>query len=255
MIVPMSASFADSASGAAPRRLRRGALSNISTYKVAVYNTLREEIKTLELQPGERLVEELLSARFGISKTPIREALLLLESDRLIELIPHVGGAVTWMSLAEYEQELFLLDALELPALELVAERASEEDMARWDAKVAEIRRLSRFGDRLEYRAHVSALHADIFSVSGYPRLVRIIASTQMLLFRYSVLFIDMDPSKKLLENELEIVTQRVRHLRNRDASAAAAVVRRRHAEQFKRAKERVAAKDPLVMPYLAEAQ
>ena len=131
MIVPMSASFADSASGAAPRRLRRGALLNISTYKVAVYNTLREEIKTLELQPGERLVEELLSARFGISKTPIREALLLLESDRLIELIPHVGGAVTWMSLAEYEQELFLLDALELPALELVAERASEEDMAR----------------------------------------------------------------------------------------------------------------------------
>jgi DNA-binding GntR family transcriptional regulator len=247
--------FADSASGGAPRRLRRGALTNISTYKVAVYNTLREEIKTLELQPGERLVEELLSARFGISKTPIREALLLLESDRLIELIPHVGGAVTWMSLAEYEQELFLLDSLELPALELVAERASEEDMARWDAKVVEIRRLSRAGDRLEYRAHVSALHGDIFSVSGYPRLVGIIASTQTLLFRYSVLFIDRDPSKKPRAHELEIVTMRVRHLCNRDASAAAAVVRRRHAEQFKRAKERVAAGDPLVMPYLAEAQ
>jgi DNA-binding GntR family transcriptional regulator len=85
----------DSASGGAPRRLRRGALANISTYKVAVYNTLREEIKTLDLQPGERLVEELLPARFGISKTPIREALLLLESDRLIELILHAGGAVT----------------------------------------------------------------------------------------------------------------------------------------------------------------
>jgi DNA-binding GntR family transcriptional regulator len=178
-----------------------------------------------------------------------------LESDHLIELIPHVGGAVTWMSLAEYEQELFLLDSLELPALELVAERATEEDMARWDAKVVDIRRLSRSEDRLEYRAHVSALHADIFTVSGYPRLVGIISSTQMLLFRYSVLFIDRDPSRKSREHELEIVTMRVRHLRNRDASAAAAVVRRRHAEQFKRAQERVAAGDPLVMPYLAEGQ
>ena len=54
----------------------------------------------------------------------------------------------------------------------------------------------------------------DIFSVSGYPRLVGIIASTQMLLFRYCVLFIDRDPSKKPLEHELEIVTMRVRHLR-----------------------------------------
>ncbi len=248
----MTVAVPGSARGGVPRRVRRGALSNVSTYKVAVYNTLREEIKTLELQPGERLVEELLSARFGISKTPIREALLLLESDRLVELIPHVGGTVTWMSLGEYEEELFLLDAIELPALELVAKRASEEDMARWDAKIAEIKRLYRSKDTVAYRSLASALHEDIFSVSGYPRLVGIIASIQMLLFRYSVLFIDRDPSKDPLEHELEIVTMRVQHLRERDAAAAAAVVRRRHAEQFKRAKERVEAGDPLVMPYLA---
>ena len=251
----MSAALSDSVPTGASRRVRKGALSNISTYKVAVYNTLREEIKTLELQPGERLVEELLSARFGISKTPIREALLLLEGDRLVELIPHVGGTVTWMSLGEYEQELFLLDSLELPALELVAERATEEDMARWDAKIAEIRRLFRAKDTVAYRSCAVGLHEDIFSVSGYPRLVRIIASIQMLLFRYSVLFIDWDPSRKPLEHELEIVTMRVQHLRERDAAAAAAVVRRRHAEQFRRAKERVAAGDPLVMRYLAGPQ
>ncbi len=251
----MSAALPDSAPAGTPRRVRRGVLSNISTYKVAVYNTLREEIKTLELHPGERLVEELLSARFGISKTPIREALLLLESDRLVELIPHVGGTVTWMSLTEYEQELFLLDALELPALERVAERASEEDMARWDAKIAELRRLLRSKDTKDtvaYRSLAVALHEDIFSISGYPRLVRIISSTLMLLFRYSVLFIDQNPSQKPLEHELGITTMRVQHLRERDAAAAAAAVRRGHAEQFKRAEERVEAGDPLVMPYLA---
>ncbi len=251
----MVTSLGESVSNDAPRRVQRGGLSNISTYKVAVYNTLWEEIKTLELQPGERLVEEFLSARFGISKTPIREALLLLQSDRLVELIPHVGGTVTWMSLAEYEQELFLLDSLELPALELVAKRARAEDMARWDSQVAEIRRLFRSKDTIAYRSIVSALHEDIFSLSGYPRLVGLIASIQKLLFRYSVLFIDRDPSRKPRENELEIVTMRVQHLRERDAAAAAAVVRRRHAEQFKRAKERVEARDPLVMRYMQEGR
>ena len=248
----MSAALPESAPAVTPRRVRRGALSNISTYKVAVYNTLREEIKTLELQPGERLVEELLSERFGISKTPIREALLLLESDRLVELIPHVGGTVTWMSLSEYEQELFLLDALELPALERVAERATEEDLTRWDAKIADLGRLLRSKDTITYRSAACALHEEIFTVSGYPRLVRIISATLMLLFRYSVLFIDWDPSRKPLEHEVGIMVMRVQHLRERDAAAAAAAVRRGHAEQLKRAKERVEVGDPRVMPYLA---
>ena len=256
--MPMSAAVPESAPAVTLGRVRRGALSNVSTYKVAVYKTLREEIKTLELQPGERLVEELLSERFGISKTPIREALLLLESDRLVELVPHVGGTVTWMSLTEYEQELFLLDALELPALERVAERASEEDLARWDAKAAELRSLARSKDTqsmIAYRSLACELHEDVFSISGYPRLVRIVASTLMFLFRYSVLFIDRDPSKKPLEHEVGIMAARIQHLRERDAAAADAVVRRGHAEQLKRAKERVAAGDPLVMRYLAGPQ
>jgi DNA-binding GntR family transcriptional regulator len=251
----MSATPSESTLAGTPRHVRRGALSKINTYKVAVYNTLREEIKTLELQPGERLVEELLSDRFGISKTPIREALLLLESDRLVELIPHVGGTVTWMSLTEYEQDLFLLDALELPALERVAERATEEDMARWDAKIAELRRLLRSKgtkDMVAYRSLMCELHEDVFSLCGYPRLVRVVASTLIFLFRYSVLFIDRDPSKKAPEHELGIMTSRLQHLRERDAAAASAAVRRGHAELLKRAEERVEARDPLVMLYFA---
>jgi DNA-binding GntR family transcriptional regulator len=227
----------------------------VSTYKVAVYNTLREEIKTLELRPGERLVEEILSARFAISKTPIREALLLLQSDNLVELIPHVGGAVSWMSLMEYEQEVFLLDALELPALELVAKRATAEDVDRWEAEVAEILKAYRAGDTISYRLLTRQLHSDIFRVSGYPRLVELIDSIQQILFRYSVLFIDRDPSEKPRERELEIVTMRVEYLRARDPSAAAKIVRVRHAEQLKRARERVESGDPFVLSFLREGQ
>src|SRR5690242_10506181 len=94
------------------------------TYKSAVYETLYELIQHLELPPGERLVEADLSTRFRVSKTPIREALLMLAKDGLVEVVPHVGATVSWLTLEDYEQNLFILDAIELPALRLVADRA-----------------------------------------------------------------------------------------------------------------------------------
>src|SRR3978361_2320855 len=80
------------------------------TYKYAVHRTLFEMIQNLDITPGERLVEQDLSERFHVSTQPIREALLLLEKDRLIEIVPHTGATVSWLSLADYEQHLFILD-------------------------------------------------------------------------------------------------------------------------------------------------
>jgi len=58
------------------------------TYKLEIYEGLHELIQTLGLPPGERLVEHELSVRFGVSKTPVREALLLLERERLPRPVP-----------------------------------------------------------------------------------------------------------------------------------------------------------------------
>jgi DNA-binding GntR family transcriptional regulator len=137
----------------------------------------------------------------------------------------------------------------------LVAKRATTEDVDRWEAEVAEILKAYRAGDTISYRLLTRQLHSDIFRVSGYPRLVELIDSIQQILFRYSVLFIDRDPSEKPRERELEIVTMRVEYLRARDPSAAAKIVRVRHAEQIKRARERVEAGDPFVLSFLREGQ
>src|SRR6476659_1564524 len=55
--------------------------ADLLTYKRAVYDRLREMLESFELPPGERLVEADLATRLGVSKTPIREAITLLESD------------------------------------------------------------------------------------------------------------------------------------------------------------------------------
>ena len=60
-----------------------------------VFNTLREAILKGELKPGERLMELQLAAKLGVSRTPIREAIRMLEQEGLAVTIPRKGAEVT----------------------------------------------------------------------------------------------------------------------------------------------------------------
>ena len=104
-------------------------LPGVKTYKGAIYDALVEMIAELELPPGTRLVEADLVSRFNVSKTPIREAFLQLEGNGLIELEPYVGARVSWLSVDDWEELQFIFDALEQPALAIVAERITAPEI------------------------------------------------------------------------------------------------------------------------------
>ena len=95
----------------------------VPTYKHAVYERLRELIGSFALPPGERLVEADLAARLNVSKTPVREAIALLEADGLVEIFPYRGAVVRWLSVNEMLEQGYLVDALEMPAYPIVVER------------------------------------------------------------------------------------------------------------------------------------
>ena len=63
-----------------------------------VFNTLRDAILTGKLVPGERLMENQLAEKLGVSRTPVREALRMLELENLVELVPRKGAQVLDMS-------------------------------------------------------------------------------------------------------------------------------------------------------------
>ena len=63
-----------------------------------VFNTLREAILKGELKPGERLMELQLAAKLGVSRTPIREAIRMLEQEGLAVTIPRKGAEVARMT-------------------------------------------------------------------------------------------------------------------------------------------------------------
>ncbi len=95
-----------------------------------VVEILRQEILDDVLHPGERLLENTLCDRYGVSRTVIREALRQLESERLITMLPNRGPIVTVLTVEDIEALYEVRRALEGLAGELFAERATPEEAA-----------------------------------------------------------------------------------------------------------------------------
>ena len=87
---------------------------------------LEQDIVTGALRPGERLDEQSLAARFGVSRTPIREALMQLASAGLIELQPRRGAFVASLSLRDVIERFEVMAALEGACGALAARRITE---------------------------------------------------------------------------------------------------------------------------------
>lgn len=89
---------------------------------------LEQEIVTGTLRPGERLDEHSLAARFGVSRTPIREALMQLAASGLVTLRPRRGAFVASFSLKEILERFEVMAALEGACAALAARRITEEE-------------------------------------------------------------------------------------------------------------------------------
>src|SRR2546428_13076930 len=77
-----------------------------------VYDALRRAIVEREFDPGEPLTEEELSRRFGVSRTPVREALAKLERDRLVRVVPKKGAFVRTVPHADMRERYQIRKAL-----------------------------------------------------------------------------------------------------------------------------------------------
>ena len=92
-----------------------------------VFNTLREAILKGELKPGERLMELQLASKLGVSRTPIREAIRMLEQEGLAVTIPRRGAEVARMTEKDMEDVLQIRAALDELAVQLATEQITDE--------------------------------------------------------------------------------------------------------------------------------
>jgi DNA-binding GntR family transcriptional regulator len=97
----------------------------------AAYSSIRRDIESGEFPPGARLRVSALQAKLGISPTPIREALRMLQSDGVVTNLPHQGMAVTAYEPDDVEEVYRLRELLEPLAAEFAARNRTEEEVAR----------------------------------------------------------------------------------------------------------------------------
>ncbi|MEW9671570.1 GntR family transcriptional regulator [Ammoniphilus sp. 3BR4] len=101
---------------------------NRKTLGEVAYKAIRDEIISLRFEPGQMIYENELAASLGVSRTPIREAFLMLLKDELIEILPQRGARVAYISSKKVEEARFVRESLEKSAFRAVARNWNENE-------------------------------------------------------------------------------------------------------------------------------
>ena len=139
-----------------------------SSAREQVYLALRDAIVSAELEPGRRLSENELAERLGVSRTPIREALVHLREERLVAIVPQLGTFVTLISPQAVADAAFVREALECAAIRLTTQRATEAGLADLQANLAAQERAEADGDHDAFDRLDEALHHLLCELSGH---------------------------------------------------------------------------------------
>jgi DNA-binding GntR family transcriptional regulator len=140
----------------------------------SVLERLRQMIIRCELEPGDRISEIDLGQAFGVSRTPLREALKLLAAEGLVEIRPHRGAIIAEVALDEISETFALMGALEEMTGPLVCERVSNIDLAHLEGLVKEMDAQHETGDLTHYFELNTEFHNRIVSLTGNKVLTRV---------------------------------------------------------------------------------
>ncbi len=112
-----------------------------------VYKSLRHDILCLELPPGEMLDEVVLGERFGMSRSPVREALIRLSAEGLVATLPNKSTIVMPLNIENYPAYIDALDLLQRVTARLAARLRNEEDLRIINASQSEFLKNLDAGD------------------------------------------------------------------------------------------------------------
>ncbi|MXP61764.1 GntR family transcriptional regulator [Roseomonas sp. M0104] len=135
------------------------------------YGSLRETILTLALPPGAPLSRATLAESLGLSQTPVREALVRLQAEGLVEVVPSASTHVARINLASARETLFLRRALEREMVRQLAEAPPPGLTERIQAQLAAQGDLLERGDHAAFSAVDDAFHAMLYEAAGISGL------------------------------------------------------------------------------------
>lgn len=141
------------------------------------YNEIKGRITCLGLKPGERIFDVEIAKELGISRTPVREALLVLERERLVECSGSSGYVVRKLSTKEADEYFALRELLETYAAKLMIDGVTPEVLKAIRAKIAESERCAREDDLQGVMRCNTEIHDLFYQATGSEVFVNVMSS------------------------------------------------------------------------------
>lgn len=206
------------------KSVKKRPLERHQTLREKILETIRESILKGTLKPGEKVAEPELAERFGISRTPIREAFRQLESEGYLTVIPRKGAVVTDLSERDVEEFYAIKSILEGFAARLAAERLSEREIERLESINERLGELADDGDvKTFFRVH-GEFHDLFIRAGGNEKLCELIGQLGMRFNRLRMASLSLPGRMQISVQEHEKL---IAAFRGRDAETADNLVKK----------------------------
>jgi len=163
----------------------RRPLLNIKSLKGQVYDYLRDQLRRGAILPGSAINLDETSRKLGVSRTPLRDALLQLEAEGFVTIYPRRGVVVNGLSLQDIRNYYQIIGALESAAVQQAFDRLGEAKIRAMEEIIAAMKTAIEADDFDLYYEKNLALHDVYLSVCGNESLVRMVGTLKRRLYDF----------------------------------------------------------------------
>ena len=198
-----------------------------------VCKTLRRAILAGKMPPGTRLLEVHLADEMGVSRTPIREAIRVLEQEGLVIMRPRRGAEVAKITVPQMRDVLELRTVLDVLAVELACERATDEDIKEIEKAAREFEQAVYDGDLHVMIERDTVFHRMLVAGSHNKKLIIVNHDMEDQVNRYRYETEKEASARGTLLKDHEAIIKAIKERDKNAASEAARVHVSRQMEEF----------------------
>lgn len=188
-----------------------------------VYQEIKNAILRAELQPGQSLSEQELASQWSVSRTPVRESLISLSHDGLVNIYPQRGTVVSYINKENVIQAQFIRESLEVEVIRKLVKVISPEHLLKLQQNIDMQKLMLNNQDYDGFYELDEEFHREMTIFCGYPRVWEVIKREKIQLDRVRLLSLPNDSLiKKLISQHQQIVN----HLKAKDTDKLVIAVR-----------------------------
>lgn len=204
--------------------MKKKPIEHHQTLREKILETIRESILRGQLKPGEKVAEPELAERFGISRTPIREAFRQLESEGYLTVIPRKGAVVTALSERAVEEFYAIKSILEGYAAQMAAENMTDKEIEKLEGINQKLQELADEGDvKTFFKVH-NEFHEVFIRAAGNEKLLELINQLMLKFNRFRLASLSLPGRMEISVKEHEKI---IRAFKRKDGAQADALVRK----------------------------